>query len=203
MFGLLKSHRLIYQDRCDVGGGITSFAFRPEKPVAARAGQHGLLHLGPTTVRPFSPASGSVVKLRLAALRPGAPVAMRGPIDDFTPDGLTGRPFHALPRRERGPRVPYRHRTLGHAYRADTERWATRAAYPEHSDEFRAGVVSAVEASRAHPNSVFYIAGASAFVSSTAALLRDCGVAAGSVRQDKYLGYKPGAAREVGQLALR
>lgn len=57
MFGLLKSHQLVYEDRCDVGGGVTSPAFRSRRPINARAGQHGLLHLGATVVKPFSPAS--------------------------------------------------------------------------------------------------------------------------------------------------
>jgi hypothetical protein len=38
---------------------------------------------------------------------------------------------------------------------------------------------------------VFCIAGASAFVASTAALLKECGIAAARIRQAKYLGYKP------------
>ena len=56
MFGLLHSHRLIFDDRYDVGGGVSSFAFRPERPVAARAGQHGILGSSATAMKPFSPA---------------------------------------------------------------------------------------------------------------------------------------------------
>jgi hypothetical protein len=108
MFGLLKSYRLTYEDRRDVGVGVDS----------------SLIHIA----------------------------------------------------------------SAGHAYREDTERWATRAEYPQHSDEFRAAVASA---SRAHPDGVYYIAGGSAFVSSTAAFLKEGGIADANIRQDKYLGYKP------------
>ena len=55
MFGLLQTHRLIFDHRCDVGG-ISSFAFRPARPGAARAGQHGILGSSATAMKPFSPA---------------------------------------------------------------------------------------------------------------------------------------------------
>ena len=57
MFGLLRHHRLIFEDRRDVGGGVSSFAFRPETPMSARAGQHGILGLSATAMKPFSLAS--------------------------------------------------------------------------------------------------------------------------------------------------
>jgi ferredoxin-NADP reductase len=224
MFGLLKSHRLIYQDRHDVGGGVTSLVFRSEKAVTARAGQHGFLQLGPTTMKPFSLASapeeeyiligtslaaGSAVKKRLAALRPGDAVTFRGPINNFTLDRLTGpivmlaqgvgiTPFRSMLAHIAHGGLAVDSSLIhvanaGHAYRAETERWATRAAYPRHSDEFRSAVRLAT---RVDPKTAFYVAGASAFVSSTAALLRDCGVAQRNIRQDKYLGYRP-AVREA------
>jgi hypothetical protein len=42
-----------------------------------------------------------------------------------------------------------------------------------------------------NPDATFFIAGATPFVSSTATLLRDAGIAGASIRKDKYLGYKP------------
>ena len=225
MFGLLKSHRLVYEDRRDVGGGVTSLAFRARRPINARAGQHGFLHLGATVVKPFSLASapgegavliatslasGSAAKNRLAALRPGDWLTLRGPINNFTLDGVAG-PIVML---AQGVGItPFRsmlaHIALddlaldsslihvarsGHAYRDDTEKWAAWSAYPQHSDEFRDAVTATA---RARPNARFYAAGASAFVSSTAALLRSCGIEAGNIRQDKYLGYRPTARRAV------
>jgi hypothetical protein len=57
MFGLLHSHRLVFQGCREVGGGVSSFAFTPEQPFEARAGQHGILQLGGTARKPFSLAS--------------------------------------------------------------------------------------------------------------------------------------------------
>lgn len=221
MFGLLKTYRLIYQERRDVGGGVSSLAFRSEKPLDARAGQHGILRLGVTTMKPFSLASapeeervligtslasGSAFKKRLAALQPGDAVTLHGPVNNFTLDDVSGQTVMLAQGVGITPlRSMLAHITLenlavesslihvantGHAYRQDTERWATRAAYPQHSDEFRS---AAAAAAQTHRDATFYIAGAPSFVSPTAALLKDSGVAGANIRQDKYLGYKPGA----------
>ena len=102
MFGLLYTHRLVFQGCREVGGGVSSFAFAPEQPFEAKAGQHGILQLGGTTMKPFSLASapeegsvligtslqsGSSFKQRLAALKPGDTVTLRGPVNKFTLDG--------------------------------------------------------------------------------------------------------------------
>ena len=76
---------------------------------------------------------------------------------------------------------------MGPDVRAD-RRGTTAAAYPNHADDFRA---TATAAAHDNPDATFFIAGATPFVSSTASLLRDAGVAAASIREDKYLGYKP------------
>lgn len=83
----------------------------------------------------------------------------------------------------------------GHAYHQDTEPWATSAAYPRRADEFRAATAAAA---RAHPDSTFYVAGASPFVSSTAALLRNSGITDSQIREDKYLFYKPRTGAQPG-----
>jgi hypothetical protein len=57
MLGLIRTHRLVFDDRTDVGGGVSSFAFRSQRPVGARAGQHGVLGLSATAMKPFSLAS--------------------------------------------------------------------------------------------------------------------------------------------------
>jgi ferredoxin-NADP reductase len=219
MFGLLKSHRLTYHDRHDVGGGVWSFAFLPDRPLHARAGQHGILQLGAAAMKPFSLASapedelvligtsiasGSGFKQRLAALRTGDPVTLRGPVNDFTLDttrgpvvmlaqgvGITPLRSMLAHLRLNGLRTPstlIHVATGGHAYRRDTEAWATRSAYPEHAEQFRLATIAAAQDD---PTATFFVAGASPFVSSTAALLRDHGVAADSIRRDTYLGYRP------------
>jgi ferredoxin-NADP reductase len=219
VFGLLKTHRLIFEELQDVGGGVSSFAFRPERPVSARAGQHGFLRLSTTAVKPFSLASApeegrvmigtsltseSTFKKRMASLKPGDAVTLRGPINKFTLDEKPGpvvmlaQGVGITPMRSMLAHIALKELTVnsslihvadaGHAYRQDTEQWATSAAYPHHADEFRA---MAAAAARAHPDSTFYVAGASPFVSSTAALLRDSGIANSQIREDKYLFYKP------------
>lgn len=219
MFGLLKTHRLTFEESHDVGGGVSSFRFRPTTPLDARAGQHGFLRLGGTAVKPFtlasapeedgvligtSLASGSAFKKRLGALRPGDEVALQGPVNRFTLDGapahvvLLGQGVGITPLRSMLAHAALRrlpvHTALihvadgGHAYREDTERWATSAQYPEHADLFRA---AATAAARATPGATFYIAGAPPFVSATATLLRGCNVGADAIREDKYTFYRP------------
>ena len=219
MFGLLHTHRLVFQGCHEVGGGVASFAFTPEQPFEAKAGQYGILQLGGTARKPFSLASapeedsiligtslqsGSTFKQRLAALQPGDTITFRGPVSKFTLDGAAPRvvmlaqgvgitPFRSM----------LAHAVLtgmaiepsliqvahaGHAYRDETQQWATTAAYPQHADDFRA---AATVAAHDNPDATFFIAGATPFVSSTASLLRDAGVAGANIREDKYLGYKP------------
>jgi ferredoxin-NADP reductase len=219
VFGLLKTHRLIFQERRDVGGGVSSLSFRPGSPVGARAGQHGVLRVGATAVKPFSLASapeedivligtslasGSAFKQRLAALQPGNAVTLHGPVNNFTLEGAPARvvmlaqgvgitPMRSMLAHVALDGLAIESRLIhvahaGHAYRRETEQWATSAAYPQTGEEFRAATVAAA---RAYPDATFYVAGASSFVSSTAELLRASGVASGDIRLDKYLGYKP------------
>src|SRR5262249_508797 len=80
----------------------------------------------------------------------------------------------------------------GHAYRAETEQWATTAAYPQHAAHF-----SAAPPPRTRPGPTFLMPGATSFVSLTAPLLPEAGVTGANIRQDKSLGYKPAARQEV------
>ena len=220
MFGLLRSHTLVFQDSWPVGGGVTSFSFMPDKPFEWRAGQHGVLSVGGMARKAFSVASapeegrvvigtsvqsGSSFKQRLAALRPGDKVAFRGPVNQtFNLDGAAPRvvllaqgvgitPFRAM----------LAHATVaglnrevslihvahdGHAYRDETRQWATTAEYPQRAPDFQA---AARVAAKTTPDATFFIAGAPQFVSSTASLLRESGVASAAIRTDKYLGYEP------------
>jgi glycine betaine catabolism B len=219
MFGLLYTHRLVFQGCREVGGGVSSFAFAPEQPFEARAGQHGFLQLGGTARKPFSLAnapeersvligtsllSGSSFKQRLAALRPGDTVTLRGPVNKFTLDGAAPQVVMLAQGAGITPlRSMLAHAALtamaiesslihvadaDHAYRDETQQWATAAAYPQHAGDFRA---AAAAAAHANPGATFFVAGATPFVSSTVSLLRDAGVAGAHIREDKYLGYKP------------
>ena len=225
MFGLLHSHRLVFHSCREVGGGVASFAFTPEQPFEAKAGQHGILQLGGTARKPFSLASapeegsvligtslqsGSSFKQRLAALQPGDTVTFRGPVNKFTLDGaapqvvMLAQGVGITPLRSMLAHAALSGMTIesslihvahaGHAYRAETEQWATTAAYPQHAGDFRA---AAADAAHTNPDATFFIAGATSFVSSTASLLREAGVTGANIRQDKYLGYKPAARQEV------
>jgi glycine betaine catabolism B len=218
MFGLLHKHRLVFQGSCEVGGGVSSFSFAPEQPFEARAGQHGILQLGGTARKPFTLASapeegsvligtslqsGSSFKQRLAALRPGDTISLRGPVNKFTLDGAAPQVVMLAQGVGITPlRSMLAHAALagldvesslihvahgGHAYRDETQQWATAAAYPQHADEFR---VAATAAAKSTPHATFFIAGATSFVSSAASLLRDAGLTGANIREDKYLGYK-------------
>lgn len=228
MFDLLRTTRLTYRSRCEVGGGVTSFVFTAESPVAFHAGQHGFLRLGVATMKPFSLAScpadrhvligtslasGSRAKARLAALRPGDTMSLLGPIGTFTLERMdTGIVPHSQPvvMLAQGVGITPMRSMLahlactgaqletilihvaasGHAYRSETETWATQAHYLDHSAAF----TSAVAATAAqHRGATFFVAGASAFVSSTARLLRQQDVPRARIRRDAYLGYKIGA----------
>jgi hypothetical protein len=59
MFGLLYTRRLVFQGCCEVGGGVSSFAFAPEQPFEAKAGQHGILQLEAAVPRSHSMARHS------------------------------------------------------------------------------------------------------------------------------------------------
>src|SRR5580700_7084541 len=198
MFGLLHSHRLVFQGCREVGGGVSSFAFTPEQPFEARAGQHGILQLGGTARKPFSLASapeerkvligtslqsGSSFKERLAALQPGDAVTFRGPASKFTLDGAAPQVSMLAHAALSGMTVEsslIHVAHAGHAYRDETQQWATTAAYPQHADDFRA---AAADAAHASPHATFFIAGATPFVSSTASLLREAGVAGANIRR--------------------
>lgn len=125
MLGLLYTHRLVFQGRRDVGGGVSSFAFAPEQPFEAKAGQHGILQVGGTAMKPFSlasaPEEGSV--LIGTSLQSGSP--FKRPIESSL--------IHVAP--------------AGHAYRDETQQWAGAAAYPRHADDFRTAAAAAAYSS--------------------------------------------------------
>lgn len=224
MLGLLRHHRLVYRSRRDVGGGVTAFAFTPVKDrIMARPGQHAIFAVSTTDRKPFSLASApeeehvilgtslasnSAFKRRLATLREGDQIAIRGPvytylkpfgIDDTIPgavflaQGVGITPFRSMLAHLElsGTSVTtslVHVASRGHAFREETEGWATRSSYVEDATTFRDTVGSVVAGNR---DEVFYVAGAPAFVSSAVALLREHGVARPRIRDDKYLFYNP------------
>jgi ferredoxin-NADP reductase len=219
MFGLLRTHRLIYEARQDADGGVSSFGFRPEAPLTAQAGQHVILSLSSMANKPFSLASapeedhvligtrlasGSAFKQRMGALRPGDIVTVRGPINKFTLATagqnvvMLAQGVGITPMRSMLAHIALNNLRIesslihvadaGHAYRQDTERWATSSQYLNRRADFESATDAAAQA---HADATFYIAGAPQFVSSTAARLRKRGIPGRRIRQDKYLFYKP------------
>jgi len=149
--------------------------------------------------------SGSSFKQRLAALRPGDKVGLRGPLNQtFKLDGaapqvvLLAQGVGITPMRAMLAHAAVAGLNLesslihvshdGHAYRDEAQQWATSAEYPQHAADFR---TAATVAATTTPDATFFIAGASQFVSSTASLLRESGVTGAAIRTDKHLGYKP------------
>lgn len=126
---------MAFVDMREIEDGVHVFAFAPAKPLAFVAGQHGIFRIaGVTGRRSFSLASApedprvviatrlqsrSDFKLALAALRPGDPVTLNGPILNFTlrdtPDdvvflaqGIGITPFRSILRHIAAADVPKR-----------------------------------------------------------------------------------------------
>ena len=224
MFGLVHNHSLVLQERRDAGGGVTAFEFVPKKgEMRSKPGQHGIVAVSTTLRKPFSLASapeeervligtslrsGSVFKQRLAALREGDAISLRGPIYTYTQrfmidDGearavLLAQGVGITPIRSILAHLSLTRRTVetalihvaaeGHPFRQETEQWAGRSAYLARSNDFRKEVAAAA---RDDDSQHFYVAGAPDFVSTTAALLKDHGVGSHRVHKDSYLFYKP------------
>lgn len=218
MFGLLRTTTLEFIEMRTEEGGVHSFAFRPDRPLHARAGQHGLLTLKGAGTKAFSLASapadpevligtrlqsGSRYKLALAALTPGQRVTLRGPILNFTVDATVGQavflaqgvgitPYRSLLRdiRATGSRT---HTTLihvgrGHTFRRDTEPLADSALYPTDTSGFRSDLTAIM---RSQPDARYYLSGTSAFIKSTTTKLIDHGIRSKHIKKDKFIGYQP------------
>src|SRR5215467_4814252 len=160
--------------RLHAGAAVRGQGGAARHPPARRHGEEALL----PGLRPGS-------KQRLAALQPGDTVTFRGPASKFTLDGATpqvvmlAQGVGITPLRSMLAHAALSGKTVesslihvahaGHAYRDETQQWATTAAYPQHADDFRA---AAAAAANANPDATFFIAGATPFVSSTASLMR-------------------------------
>ena len=55
--GVLRPIKARYVDRHEEPGGVTVFAFRPDRPLGHAAGQHGFVVLPGAGMKPFSIAS--------------------------------------------------------------------------------------------------------------------------------------------------
>ena len=184
--------------------GIVALSTTARKPFSLASAPEEDQVLIATSLR-----SGSAFKKRFAALREGDEISVRGPVftygQRFTVEDRGARavllaqgvgitPFrsilahHALT--GTGVETSLVHVAVdGHAFREDTEKWATAAVYVDHAEAFRTAASAAAGDGQGR---TFYVAGAPAFVSSTTALLRDEGVDPRRIKEDKYLFYKPG-----------
>lgn len=224
MFGLMNTTALEFLATRPEDGGVQSFAFRPLRPLHARAGQHGLLTLPGAGTKAFSLASaptdpdlligtrlqsGSAYKLALAALRPGQTVRLRGPILNFTVDtavrqavflaqGVGITPFRSILRDINRTGQPTQttliHVGRGHAYRGDTEPLAGSAHYPTDAGSFRGDLAAVLNAL---PDAMYYLSGAGHFIADTAAILADSGIDSGHTKKDRFIGY-PRAGATLG-----
>ena len=207
---------LEFTAREEVGTGAVALHFRPRRSMEYQAGQHGLWAVPGGGLAPFTMASapeeelvtlatglesGSRLKRALAALTPGDPVRLIGPLSRFTLDatapavvmlaqGLAVTPFRSMLVHAgiAGVTVPTTlvHVGTGHAYRADTEAAAKEAFYPTSRAAFAAHVV-AVTGQR--PDATFMVAGTRTFVADTAAQLTGLGIDRSRIRRDAFYGW--------------
>jgi ferredoxin-NADP reductase len=140
--------------------GVLCVGGMMRKPFSlASAPEEGRVVIG-TSVR-----SGSSFKQRLAALRPGDKVGFRGPVNQtFTLDGAAPRvvllaqgvgitPLRAMLAHGAVAGLSLESSLIhvahdGHAYRDETQQWATSAEYPQHAADFQA---AATVAAKDHP----------------------------------------------------
>jgi glycine betaine catabolism B len=214
--GLIRPITLEYVDRKVEDGAVTSFSFRPTKPLKHVAGQHGLLTLQGAGMKAFSLASGpeddevligtklasgSTFKTALAALQPGDTVQMRGPIRKFTLDGSADdvvllaqgvgiTPYRSILRHiaatGMAKNTTLLHVGTGHAYRSDTEPLATRALYSSDSETFRLDLKHTYTD---QPDATYFLSGAPAFIKETAAVLVEAGIPTRRLKKDMFRGY--------------
>jgi glycine betaine catabolism B len=219
MFGLLHTHKLIFEGRDAADGDAWSLRFHPTTELTWRAGQHVLLRLPGMAIKPFTlasaPQEGSVIigtslrsqssfKQKLAALTPGDRVAVHGPLMNFTLDGAGAdvvmlaqgigiTPFRAMLRHLALNGAETRSATLIHVAAGHTYRRDTEAdatrAYYPHHAHEFAANLAEVVDN--HPEATYFIAGHRGFVNTTATTLKTAGIARQRIRRDTYYGYTP------------
>lgn len=214
--GFFRPITLEYVGRKLEDGDVTSFSFRPSRPLKHVAGQHGLLMVKGVGMKMFSLASapedseiligtklasGSKFKTALAALQPGDAAKIRGPFGRFTLDGsgedvvLLAQGVGVTPCRSILRHIAatgiVKNTTLlhvgdGHPFRADTEPLATRAFYSSDSESFR---LDLKQICADLPDATYYLSGAQRFIKETAAVLLDVGIPSQQLKRDMFRGY--------------
>jgi glycine betaine catabolism B len=216
---LFTKTTMVFSTMREIEDGAHVFTFTPAKPLVFTAGQHGVLRIaGVDGRRAFSLASApedpevviatrlqshSDFKLALAALMPGDPVTLNGPILNFTlrgtPDdvvflaqGIGITPFRAMLRHIAA--VGDRKRThLVHVggtgdppFRSETEPLATTSLYLGDRDAYAVAIEQLVTN---QPDASYFISGAVPYVKDTASRLSQLGVTRRQIRKDTFFGY--------------
>jgi len=214
--GFFTTTRLTFVRTEPEDAGVRAFVFRPDRKPAFKAGQHGFFTLPGAGTKPFSLASapeddevligtrlqsGSPYKLALAALAPGDPAVLRGPVQNFTLDGSAPAVVFLAQGVGITPvRSLLRHIMLAgmdkdtslihvggaHPFRADTEAIAGTAHYPTDAESFR---VHLKEIVLARPGATYYLSGAKSFLGETTALLAEHQIPSRRIKKDRFIGY--------------
>lgn len=196
-----------------------AFTFAPTKPLAFTAGQHGIFRIaGVKGRRAFSLASApedpevviatrlqsrSDFKLALAALKPGDPVTLNGPILNFTlrdtaddvvflAQGIGITPFRSILRHIAATGVHKRTHlvqvsgTDTPAFRSETEQLATTSLYLDNRDAHTVAVEQLVADK---PDATYFVSGAVSYLKKTVKQLNRLGVSRRQIRQDTFFGY--------------
>jgi ferredoxin-NADP reductase len=203
----------------EIEDGVHVFAFVPAKPLAFVAGQHGIFKIaGVKGRRAFSLASapedpqvviatrlqsGSDFKLALAALKPGDPVTLNGPIRNFTlrdtPDdvvflaqGIGITPFRSILRHIAAARIRKRTHlvqvgdTDNPPFRSETQPLATTSLYLGNRDAYAAAVKQLVADK---PDATYFVSGAVPYLKDTVKQLNLLGIGKRRIRKDTFFGY--------------
>lgn len=203
----------------EIEDGAHAFTFVPTKPLAFAAGQHGIVRIaGVKGRRTFSLASApedpevviatrlqsrSDFKLALAALKPGDPVTLNGPILNFTlrdtPDdvvllaqGIGITPFRSILRHIAAAGIHKRTHLVQVSgtdtppFRSETEQLATTSLYLDNRDAHTVAVKQLVTDK---PGATYFVSGAVSYVKDTVKELTRLGVGRRRIRQDTFFGY--------------
>ena len=222
---MIRTSTLDFSHTDDVGGDAVALWFRPRRPLRYRAGQHGLWVVPGGGLAPFTLASApeeelvalgthlgsqSRIKRTLAALTPGAPVHLVGPLSSFSLDprwthtvmlaqGIGITPFRSILTSAAltglGVRTTLVHVAADHPFRTDTEQTANESHYPTSSLDFTEQVNALVHH---QADAVFMLSGTRAFVTSTGALLAQLGVPRQNLHQDVFYGLPSPRAPRAG-----
>jgi ferredoxin-NADP reductase len=216
---LLSLTRLEFVSKHHESGDIYTFHFKATRPIKQIAGQHGLFIL--PQLRGFHPFSltsapeeehvmvgthvreGSRYKQYWAALKPGDPIYMFGPILNFTLEqphptvvmiaqGIGITPFRSMLVHKKKADLPLKTILIhvdgkAHTYQELTESIADEASYPVDKEAFDAELTSTVH--KTGDVATYYISGSPRFVRSVRRQLRSFGVRRRNIRKDGFLGY--------------